>query len=292
MIIERYTIALALSNFIAMLGATASSLENGISQSLFDDFVRYTKYSSAAYQLFCPRPLGQKLVLQFNDIITDTQGFIARDDTRKELVVAVRGSSDPVDFLTDVMMILAPYTSPGVPPPPPPTDDIRTHLGFLTAYNAVAPLILKALKTQHELYPDYTLISTGHSLGGAIASLGGVSMKCNFPEANVRLFTFGQPRTGNAAYAAFVETTLGVRNVHRAVHTFDGVPTIIPQYLGYQHHPTEYWNFVDPASPSSVKRCTGGEDPEGSGPHPSTGINIAHTIYFGQVMAVDPSLCF
>lgn len=29
--------------------------------------------------------------MQFSDGITDTQGFIARDDTRKEIVVVLRG---------------------------------------------------------------------------------------------------------------------------------------------------------------------------------------------------------
>lgn len=29
----------------------------------FDDLVRYTKYSSAAYQKICPRPLGNALVM-------------------------------------------------------------------------------------------------------------------------------------------------------------------------------------------------------------------------------------
>jgi hypothetical protein len=35
---------------------------------------------------------------QFEDKLTDTQGFIARDDERKEIVVSFRGSEHPFDF--------------------------------------------------------------------------------------------------------------------------------------------------------------------------------------------------
>ena len=38
--------------------------KRAISQSLLDDFVRYTNYSSGAYLSACPNPLGNTLVLQ------------------------------------------------------------------------------------------------------------------------------------------------------------------------------------------------------------------------------------
>jgi len=76
--------------------------------------------------------------------------------------------------------------------------------------------------------PGYNLITTGHSLGGTIASLSKISLLQNFPgsyvspmiyfiefpfqesvDSSVRMFTYGQPRTGNAAYAAFVNDNFG-----------------------------------------------------------------------------------
>lgn len=38
--------------------------KGGIEQQVYDDLVRYTKYSSAVYQEACPRPLGNTLVAQ------------------------------------------------------------------------------------------------------------------------------------------------------------------------------------------------------------------------------------
>ena len=38
--------------------------KGGIEQQVYDDLVRYAKYSSAVYQQLCPRPLGNALVAQ------------------------------------------------------------------------------------------------------------------------------------------------------------------------------------------------------------------------------------
>jgi len=128
-------------------------------------------------------------------------------------------------------------------------------------------------------------------LGGALASIAALSVKSNFPSAPVRLFTYGQPRTGDAAYADLLETTVGRDDIFRAVHTWDGVPTMVPESLGYHHHACEYWQFEEPPNSSTVRRCEGQEDPECSHSIPSTGINLAHGVYFGQVMTLDATLC-
>lgn len=41
---------------------------------------------------------------QFTDLLTDTQGFIARDDTRKEIVVAFRGTQQITNIFTGVFL--------------------------------------------------------------------------------------------------------------------------------------------------------------------------------------------
>lgn len=90
---------------------------NGISKETYDDLVRYTKYASGAYQILCPRPMGNTLVgkvsepnriqchfrrttdLQLHNVLTSTQGFIVRDDKRKELVIAFAGTKDTTTIL-------------------------------------------------------------------------------------------------------------------------------------------------------------------------------------------------
>jgi len=164
-------------------------------------------------------------------------------------------------------------------------------MGFLAAYNAVASNVISVVERELEIHPGYSIVSTGHSLGAAIASISGLSLKANFLNATVKMYTFGQPRTGNSGYATLVEDMLGRSNMFRAVHTFDGVPTIIHQKLGYRHHATEFWQFEELPSPAHVKECLAAEDPSCSNSIVSSGINIAHLTYFGQAMSLDPRVC-
>ncbi|KAA1471862.1 alpha/beta-hydrolase [Dentipellis sp. KUC8613] len=262
----------------------------GIPDSAYDELVRFAKFSSAVYQLICPRPLGSTLVESFTSLITDAHGFVARDDETKEIVVAFRGSKDLEDLLTaDGNVILIPYESPGVQLNS--TEPVEVHAGFLISFNSIARTAIGVVQDQLESYPNYTVVVTGHSLGGAIASLASVSFRVHFPSAHIRLFTFGQPRTGNPGYADVVGKLLGHNNVYRAVHTWDGVPTILPESWGYRHHATEYWQYMEPPEPSTVRRCSGQEDPSCSDSIASTGINLAHGLYFGQIMTADATLC-
>ncbi|KAJ7240165.1 alpha/beta-hydrolase [Mycena haematopus] len=269
--------------------ASPAPTSRPISSTLYNDFIQYTKYSSAVYQPSCPQPLGNTLVEFFSE--GGTQAFIARDDSREEIVVSFRGSFDSDDVATDLDMFLVPFVSLGI------SKSFNVHSGFLAAYNRVAGSVLTVVKAQVSKFPEYAVIVTGHSLGGSLAAIGATSLKVFLPRATMKLYTFGQPRTGDQGFATFVESTIGVDNIFRAVHTYDGVPTIIPRFLGYEHHGTEYWQFKDPdpgsiTSPwTTVTKCIGEEDPTCSDSIPSTGINLAHMFYFGQMMAMDPSLC-
>ncbi|TFK53449.1 alpha/beta-hydrolase [Heliocybe sulcata] len=257
--------------------------KRSISEALYDDLFFYFKYASSAYSIVCASPNGNVLVEEFSNAITDTQGYIARDDSRKEIIVALRGSTSVQDALTDSEDDLIPYTSPGVSPPAGST----VHMGFLTAWNSVAPGVISAVRSQLASYPGYAIVTSGHSLGAALSSLAAVSMKGNFPTSPVRMYTYGQPRTGNPTYAYYVNDLFG-SDAFRFVHTTDGVPTSIPQSLGYRHHGIEYWQNPDPPSAATTVQCAAdGEDPTCSDSVPSGGINAAHLVYFG-VLVITP----
>lgn len=156
------------------------------------------------------------------------------------------------------------------------SSDITTNAlvqqGDLIAYNSVASWVLSNVTAELTKYPSYSLVSIGHSLGGALASVAGVSLKSNFPDVPLRMFTYGQPRTGNPGYATMVETLIGKENLYRGrsycflcvfsiiidgecsrpykrfaiyglrvyrllntIISADGVPTLVPRILGYQH---------------------------------------------------------
>ncbi|KAF9556708.1 alpha/beta-hydrolase [Agrocybe pediades] len=286
----RFQTILALSSFLAFpLGVVANPIletrANGIDQTTYNDLERYTKYSSAVYQWICPKPLGNKLVTQFEK--SWTQGLVVRDDSRKEIVVAFRGTMELGDAFVDLQIIMQPLKSTGLTS----VGDSKVHTGFQFAYNVVADTVLKEVKAQISSYPSYKVVVAGHSLGGAVATFAAISIKSALPNTPLKLYTYGQPRVGNAAFASYVEKKIGVNNIYRAVHTYDGVPTILFKALGYRHFGTEYWHFEDPAKASNVKKCAASDDPTCSDSIPSTFINPAHPLYFGNVMALNPLLC-
>ncbi|KAJ3912214.1 Alpha/Beta hydrolase protein [Lentinula edodes] len=217
------------------------------------------------------------------------EGFVARDVHRKELVVALRGSASVADVLLDTQVQLVPLVSPGVSIPRSQfhssPDDVQVHAGFLTAWNSVGVQVLAILAEQLVLHGDIkTIVTSGHSLGGALATLSAISANQRFPQCRVITYSYGAPRTGNKAFAEFVNKSLG-ENAFRVVHTHDGVPTMIPQSLGYHHHGIEYWQEYEPAIAENVVKCEPqGEDPSCSLSIPSGGVNDAHMKYFGIVI--------
>ena len=106
--------------------------------------------------------------------------------------------------------------------------------------------------------PSYALTITGHSLGASLASLASASMASSSLGLNITTYTFGQPRTGNSAYADYVDSLLPEGKMFRVTHSNDGVPQTITTQDGYRHHSTEYWEN-DPASAANTVKCEGQE---------------------------------
>ncbi|KAF8872586.1 Alpha/Beta hydrolase protein [Infundibulicybe gibba] len=186
----------------------------------------------------------------------------------------------------DTQILLIPFISPGVKAP----SGTRVHSGFLTAWNSIALQVIAIVSVELAAHPDHSLVTTGHSLGGSLAALAAIALQQNFPQSEVRTYSYGAPRTGNRAFADFMKDQLGPA-AYRVVHTNDGVPTMIPVSLGYHHHGVEYWQREDPATElTTIKLSDDGEDPNGSASIPSHGINRAHVTYLG--VAASTPFCF
>ncbi|KAG5641518.1 hypothetical protein DXG03_004823 [Asterophora parasitica] len=193
---------------------------SAISQELYDSLAFYFKYAANAYAISCPNPLGNHLVLKFNHLLSDTQGYIARDDTRKEIVVAFRGSTSPKDFLTDASILLVPFLSRGVNAPGKSFSLHHLQMRFRTEYlqrtfesipdfcagmfpwmfkrlllshphtiftswNSLATKIISTVEFELTAHPGYTIVTSGHSLGGALSSVAGIALRENFPKVYV-----------------------------------------------------------------------------------------------------------
>ncbi len=71
------------------------------------------------------------------------------------------------------------------------------------------------------------MMVTGHSLGGALAVFAATDLIKAGLSTNLRLYTFGQPRTGNDAWAEQIMQLIGSSNSYfRIVHNLDPVSHI------------------------------------------------------------------
>jgi triacylglycerol lipase len=149
--------------------------------------------------------------------IMDTQGFIAGD--KDKIVLAFRGTESSrngrffaKDWGTDALFQQARFNNYFTD-----SEDIGAiHAGFGKAVHDVwsrKPRVPSILRTYRSRFPNASLWITGHSLGGALAIVSAAA--CCFdgerqsPVAGV--YTFGQPRVGDAFFRSQFEAAIGRR---------------------------------------------------------------------------------
>uniref|UniRef100_A0A8R7PI26 C2 domain-containing protein n=1 Tax=Triticum urartu TaxID=4572 RepID=A0A8R7PI26_TRIUA len=144
-----------------------------------------------------------------DNVSTDTQVAIWRDSSRRRLVVAFRGTEQTrwKDLITDLMLVPA-----GLNPERLGGDfkqEVQVHSGFLSAYDSVRNRIMALVRhaigymdeEDAETIPTWHVYVTGHSLGGALATLLALELSSSQMAKNgvifVTVYNFGSPRVGN-----------------------------------------------------------------------------------------------
>lgn len=100
------------------------------------------------------------------------------------------------------------------PPPPAATAPAAAtplvHFGFLRGYASVRePLLAELAALTSGLSRDWEIFFTGHSLGGALATLAAADVAARHPAGRPPvLYSFGQPKVGDAAFGAAVDELL------------------------------------------------------------------------------------
>lgn len=112
----------------------------------------------------------------------------------------------------------------------PGSEGCQIHSGFykLWANSALKENTTAAMQRLVDKYgSNQTTYVVGHSMGGAMADLAALWLKFNLSLSDVRVTTFGQPRTGNKKFSDFFNMT---------VCSFLGcllVGTLSGQYFGW-----------------------------------------------------------
>jgi triacylglycerol lipase len=139
-------------------------------------------------------------------------------ESEQARVIAFRGTASARDFLTDADFIQSPLIGKQ-----------KVHRGFLAAFNTVTER-LWSIATGGPYKP---LFITGHSLGGAQASLCAHLLETRGVPIH-SVYTFGKPRVGNRAYATAYNANLYGKSF-RFVNSEDVVPRV-PWLCGRYWH--------------------------------------------------------
>lgn len=91
--------------------------------------------------------------------------------------------------------------------------NIKVHRGFLNQYNTIKYTIMATLFNESWKQTEVAkkIIFVGHSLGGALSTLGAACAKAHFGDKfHVQCYTFGSPRVGNAAFANYFDDNVDI----------------------------------------------------------------------------------
>lgn len=181
-------------------------------------------------------------------------GYLAVDHAKKVIILAFRSSSTRQDWLSDFETYPTDYTpvskenywelvKAGVIHE---CKGCQVHKGFSRFLETLGRHFLAKVQKILTCYPDYHVVSVGHSLGASLAALAGIELKLN--GYRVSVITYAQPKIFNRELKEWVDELFNTRLLHaiveynsclnsatgyiRIVHENDLVPKIPPLY----HH--------------------------------------------------------
>ncbi|OSX76722.1 hypothetical protein BU14_0177s0003 [Porphyra umbilicalis] len=162
------------------------------------------------------------------------------------VVVAFRGTVSVANWYTNVRISQEPHVPLEDPawlrplwrPPAWGAKRPRVHSGFWTAYESVRTELLDDVRRCLAEVPDRRVLITGHSLGGALATLCAFDcrVQLGLSELRVAVATFGSPRVGNRAFTRRFSAAVPVN--FRIMNHSDGV-TNMPRsfFSNFEHVP-------------------------------------------------------
>jgi len=155
-------------------------------------------------------PIAYDIIInnQTKEVIFGFRGTSTRDQLKDEFTHFIALSYSTPDFIV-------------------PGATVDRYFG-LVYLNFMRADVISKLQALVILYPDYVYTFTGHSLGGALATLAAIDAATAgiipISQTSPQLYTYGSPRVGNWVFAEAVSKLIPV--MFRIVHFNDIVPHV------------------------------------------------------------------
>lgn len=244
-------------------------INNNINNNIYKEIYRYATYAALSYStklnqiklgnlqnacdcILCKDSTFNCSVEKIYIGIVSSVLFI--DHSNNEIILSIKGTTSNDEWIMDFKIIPINYHSL--------TKNLKIwekyfkynnkckgclihkgfHDGSVEIFNAMFESILKLSNN----YPNYSIIITGHSLGGAIAPLIGNELRLLNKKSNV--ISFGSPKFGNIIFQKWMnklwntnENLNDLNNLFkrssyiRVTHKDDIVPLLPIRQMNYKH---------------------------------------------------------
>lgn len=179
---------------------------------------------------------------------------LAHANMKEGCLITVRGSTSAAEWLEDLRFSQDSGAIKGCP-------SCKVHHGFHDEWMKLWEAGIRDLLHANGCKPNNPaqhIYITGHSLGGAIATLGAMLLKADGYTIGGAI-SFEAPRVGNAEFQEFYNQELSSALLYRVTYHKDVVVHLPPRSFHYQHtQPEIYYNTTDV---QSAKICKHIEDP-------------------------------
>ena len=166
-----------------------------------------------SYQVYC-NSSTHRITCEQEDSCVD---IVMMD--KETVIISFRGTDSLRDILTDMSRRMVPWMF---------QKGVYIHRGFYQHYMSLRTNLFTYLAT----LPGHRVLLTGHSLGGALATICALDLALLLPDIQISAYTFNSPRVGNRQFATMLDAFQNC-SVCRVVYTHDLIHRL--PYVGYQH---------------------------------------------------------
>ena len=230
-----------------LVSLTSQASHNSYKLDQDIEFTSDSKGSWLYYNII--KPKLEKLKQHYKHVVSfghNSAGIIFVDSGK--IIISFHGTQNAEDIKTDATFMQGDLNILGM------HEGAYAHSGFLQRYlsdradmlekltkiikqkhHVKALTKLKTLFTKNKTKQPLEIIITGHSMGGALATLAAFDIKHNvFPESQVTLVTFNSPRVFNSTAAQTFEQLLPDQ-AYRFWREYDPVSAVPLGRQGYKH---------------------------------------------------------